>query len=389
MYRVVKKKILAAILIGICAMQPLLLASAEDEVSYGKVAPIEEQAEQVKVGKYGMLPIYAKDVAEGTYTIEAESSSPMFKIVDAKLHVSDGSMKADITLSGQGYTKLYEGTAKEASEASIEDYIGYTENEDGLYTYEIEVESLDHPMDLAAFSKRKEQWYDRQVLFDASSLPDGALLVELPDYDLIEEALAFYGQSDGTVDEKEDSSVETETEEEIDAQSTQENIDEDEQSTLQSMIEEDQNAAEVDMEDGEYAIEVDLTGGSGKSTVTSPTLMTVREGAAYAKIEWSSSSYDYMIVGNEKYWNQQDEGGYSTFEIPILSFDTPFTVVADTTAMGTPHEIEYTLTFYSETIGSKSQLPQEAAKKVVYIALVIIVGGGILNHFVNKKKRCV
>ena len=28
-------------------MQPLLLASAEDEVSYGKVAPAEEQAEQV------------------------------------------------------------------------------------------------------------------------------------------------------------------------------------------------------------------------------------------------------------------------------------------------------------------------------------------------------
>ena len=118
MYRVVKKKILAAILIGICAMQPLLLASAENEVSYGKVAPAEEQAEQVRVGKYGMLPIYAKDLAEGTYTIAAESSSPMFKIVDAKLYVSDGSMKADITLSGQGYTKLYEGTAKEASEAS-------------------------------------------------------------------------------------------------------------------------------------------------------------------------------------------------------------------------------------------------------------------------------
>ena len=36
----------------------------------------------------------------------------------------------------------------------------------------------------------------------------------------------------------------------------------------------------------------------------------------------------------------------------------------------------------------KSQLPQEAAKRVVAVAVVIIVGGGILNYFVNKRNRC-
>ena len=56
--------------------------------------------------------------------------------------------------------------------------------------------------------------------------------------------------------------------------------------------------------------------------------------------------------------------------------------------MGAPHEIDYTLTFYSDSIGSKSQLPQEAAKRVVAVAVVIIVGGGILNYFVNKRNRC-
>ena len=63
-------------------------------------------------------------------------------------------------------------------------------------------------------------------------------------------------------------------------------------------------------------------------------------------------------------------------------------VIADTLAMGTPHEINYTLIFYSDSIGSKSQLPQEAAKRVVAVAMVIIVGGGILNYFVKKKRRC-
>ena len=147
-------------------------------------------------------------------------------------------------------------------------------------------------------------------------------------------------------------------------------------------------AVEFDKEDGEYSIQVDLEGGSGKASVTSPTLFTVENGAGYAQIQWSSSNYDYMIVDGEKYLPTNEEGMNSVFEIPILALDEPMSVIADTTAMGTPHEIEYTLTFYSDSISSKSQLPQEAAKRVVGVAMVIIVGGGILNYFVNKRNRC-
>ena len=142
----------------------------------------------------------------------------------------------------------------------------------------------------------------------------------------------------------------------------------------------------VDKEDGEYSIQVDLEGGSGKASVTSPTILTVEDGKAYAQIQWSSSNYDYMIVDGEKYLPTNEEGMNSVFEIPVLSMDEALPVIADTTAMGAPHEIDYNLTFYSDSIGSKSQLPQEAAKRVV--AVVIIVGGGILNYFVNKRNRC-
>ena len=145
---------------------------------------------------------------------------------------------------------------------------------------------------------------------------------------------------------------------------------------------------EIDKEDGEYSIQVDLEGGSGKATVTSPTILTVKDGQAYAQIQWSSSNYDYMIVDGEKYLPTNEEGMNSVYEIPILSMDEGMPVITDTVAMGAPHEIEYTLTFYSDSIGSKSQLPQEAAKRVVAVAMVIIVGGGILNYFVNKKRRC-
>ncbi|MDO4976961.1 MAG: hypothetical protein Q4E53_06840 [Eubacteriales bacterium] len=143
----------------------------------------------------------------------------------------------------------------------------------------------------------------------------------------------------------------------------------------------------VDIKDGEYAIDVELVGGSGKATVNTPTLMIVKDKKAYAQLIWSSSNYDYMIIDDVRYDNLEDGEMNSTFEIPITAMDEPMTIIADTTAMGTPHEIEYQLTFFADSIDAKSNLPQEQAKKVIYIALAIIVFGGILNVYVKKKNR--
>lgn len=143
----------------------------------------------------------------------------------------------------------------------------------------------------------------------------------------------------------------------------------------------------VDLADGDYSIELTMSGGSGKASVVSPTILSVENGHAYADITWSSSNYDYMIVAGETYLNEAEEGMASSFHIPITKMDDEMSVIADTTAMGTPHEVNYIFTFYSESIGSTSQMPQEAAKRVVIMALIIIIGGGILNHFVNKKRK--
>ena len=110
-------------------------------------------------------------------------------------------------------------------------------------------------------------------------------------------------------------------------------------------------AATVDLEDGEYSIEVILEGGSGRATITSPAIMTVRGGKGYVQIEWSSPNYDYMIVDGTKYLPSSTEGG-SVFEIPVSAFDEPVSVIGDTVAMSKPHEIEYTLTFRSDTLQS-------------------------------------
>lgn len=52
-----------------------------------------------------------------------------------------------------------------------------------------------------------------------------------------------------------------------------------------------------------------------------------------------------------------------------------------------PLEIEYHLTFYSSTVGDKDMIPQEAAVKVLYIAVVAIVVGGVLNYTLKKRRK--
>ena len=98
-----------------------------------------------------------------------------------------------------------------------------------------------------------------------------------------------------------------------------------------------------------YQIEVTLEGGSGRTTVESPTLAKMDDGKMTAQIVFSSPYYDYVIVDGEKYEMINKEGN-SAFEIPVSILDKKIAVTADTVAMSTPHEIEYTLYFDSSSI---------------------------------------
>ena len=98
---------------------------------------------------------------------------------------------------------------------------------------------------------------------------------------------------------------------------------------------------------------VTLEGGSGRASVDSPCPVVERpdSGELTALITWSSSHYDYMVVNGEKLLPVNSEGN-SQFEIPLgedagsgLPDDRTLQVQADTTAMSTPHLIDYTLSF--------------------------------------------
>ena len=90
-----------------------------------------------------------------------------------------------------------------------------------------------------------------------------------------------------------------------------------------------------------------------KGVRLSPTarrMLVVKDQKAVAEVVWSSPNYDYMKVGEEKFLPVNQGGEASVFEIPVTVFDRKMAVAADTTAMSTPHEIEYTLLFDSASI---------------------------------------
>lgn len=343
----------------------------------GDVMPVvaAEDSYKVEVGKYGMTPIHGSYVKDGTYDIKVDSNNTFFKVVKGTLTVKDGQMTGSIEIGSHSYLHAFLGTKEEAAKAEESKYIEPEEAGDS-YIFTLPVEALNKPIDCAAYSKRKKQWYDRKILFDATSLPKEALNIELPNYDAIENALNNAGTGDdaaGSTDDRKDGNG-----------SYNEGVygGAGGQSAYTPG-----EAIEVPYEDGEYSIEVSMAGGTGRVAISSPTLMIVKEGRAYAKILLSSSNYDWMIAAGEKYENANTDGGNSYFIIPITAMDTLVNVIADTTAMGDPVAIEYTLTFYSETIGNKGQIPQEAAKKVIIVAAIIIVVLAILNYFIKKKRK--
>ena len=360
--------ILAAAFIVLAAMFVCRTENVYAAPGYEDVASSSEMSSALTVGKYGMVPIYARDIKDGEYNVTTESSSSFFHVVDTKLTVKKDKMKAVILIASYSYKCIYLGTGEEAAKAPLEDYIMAKDTDLGT-TFEIPVEALNKEFELAAFSKRKKKWYDRLMVIDASTLPASAVSILVPDYNRIESAIELYDQENGT-----------NTREELEKRAAK-------AKQRAKKGEESDGAtepADIDMKDGTYSIEVNMTGGSGRASVSSPTWLIVKDGKAYAKLLWSSSYYDFMIVGGKKYLNESVNGGNSTFTIPITQFDTIMNVVGDTTSMGDPVAIGYKLTFYKDSISTRNKIPQEAAKGVILLAAIIAVVGGILNYALKK-----
>lgn len=263
---------------------------ADSQPTSDAVASADEMAGVEDVVEEGMTPIDGSQVKDGVYDITVDSSSSMFQIVSCELTVENGSMTAQMTMGGTGYLYVYMGTGEQAANADESEYIPFVEDAAGAHTYTVPVEALDAGVPCAAFSKNKEKWYDRTLVFRADSLPTDAF-------------------AEGVVTTAED----------------------------------------LSLADGAYQVDVTLEGGSGRASVESPARMTVENGKVTATIVWSSSNYDYMKVDGVRY-DAVIENDRSVFTIPVTCFDWKMAVIADTIAMSQPHEIDYALRFDSASI---------------------------------------
>ena len=291
----------ACLLLGGCgAGQAADATSAESTVAAQEstVTPTETtEAENISTET-------AQDKAQlpdGVYTAEFSTDSSMFHVSEAcdgkgTLTVKDGVMTIHISLGSKKILNLYPGLAEDAAKDGAvlleptTDTVTYSDGmTEEVYGFDVPVPVIGEEFDLALIGT-KGKWYDHKVKVSDPVAEDSR-----------EAANGFFDMSA--------------------------------------------------LADGSYTIELTMEGGSGRASIQSPAQLAIADGAATAILEWSSPNYDYMLVNGEKYLPVNTEGN-SVFEVPVEALDAPLTMIGDTVAMSTPHEVEYTVTFHSETLES-------------------------------------
>ena len=244
---------------------------------------------------------------DGTYDAEFSTDSSMFHVSEAcdgkgVLTVENGQMTIHVSLASRKILNLYPGSAEDAQKDGAQlleptvDEVTYSDGlTDEVYGFDIPVPALDEEFDVALIGT-KGKWYDHKVC--VSNPVD------------ISEAETAGTSASGEASGK---------------------------------------SGIPNLADGSYLVEMTFEGGSGRASIASPVTINVENQKVTASVEWSSPNYDYMLVDGEKFLPVNTEGD-SVFEIPVAAFDEPVTVIGDTVAMSKPHEIEYTLTFHSDTI---------------------------------------
>lgn len=296
----------ACLLLGGCgAGQAADATSAESTAATQESTAVQaESAEAITGTTEAAATETAQNEAQlpdGVYTAEFSTDSSMFHVSEAcdgkgTLTVKDGVMTIHISLGSKKILNLYPGLAEDAAKDGAvllqptTDTVTYSDGmTEEVYGFDVPVPAIGEEFDLALIGT-KGKWYDHKVKVSDPVAGDG----------------------DGTSNDSFDMNA---------------------------------------LADGTYTIELTMEGGSGRASIQSPAQITVADGAATATLEWSSPNYDYMLVNGEKYLPVNTEGN-SVFEVPVEALDAPLIMIGDTVAMSTPHEVEYTVTFYSETLES-------------------------------------
>ena len=106
---------------------------------------------------------------DGVYQATVTTDSSLLRFTGCTLKVENGRMTAILTAKNNNFDYLYLGTAAEAAKDEA-GWIPAIPNADGIYTYILDVPSLDNEIQIATYSAKKKMWYDRTMFIDSASL---------------------------------------------------------------------------------------------------------------------------------------------------------------------------------------------------------------------------
>ena len=313
-------------------------------------------------------------IADGTYQVNAEAGGKMFRVVNCVMTVKDGQMMASVTLSGQGYNRIYLGDVNDApndeSNWILPDSLLAEQ-----YTFQIPVEKLDEVMTIAVHTTKSNKWDTRTLTFHSEGMTkiadsnngndsndnNGSNGSLTPGGNNNNSGNGSNGNNSGNTGNNNGNSGNT-------GNNTANNGKPDSESKHESDL--NKTTARVNsatgLKDGVYTPDsFSWSGGTGKVNI-SCSKVTVKGGQAYATITFSSTHYQYVKANGNVYYPSSKTGSSTSFVIPV-ELNKNNTIVGMTTAMSTAHEIKYTIFVYIAEAAKSNAAARANGKEVTVI----------------------
>ena len=313
-------------------------------------------------------------IADGTYQVNAESGGNMFRVTDCVMTVKNGQMTAAVTLSGQGYNRIYLGDVNNASDDE-KNWILPDSLLAEQYTFQIPVKKLDEVMTIAVHTTKSNKWDTRTLTFhsegmtkiadsnngNASNGNNGSNGSLTPGGNNNNPGNGSNGNNQGNAENNNGNSGTT-------GNNTTNNGKPDQESKYESDL--NKSTARVNsttgLKDGVYTPDsFSWSGGTGKVSITC-SKVTVTGGQAYATITFSSPHYQYVKANGNVYYPSAKTGSSTSFVIPV-ELNKNNSVVGMTTAMSTAHEIKYTIFVYIAEAAKANASARANGKEVTVI----------------------
>ncbi len=315
-------------------------------------------------------------IADGTYQVNAEAGGMMFRVTDCVMTVKNGQMTAAVTLSSQGYNRIYLGDVNSAP-GDEKNWIFPDSLLAEQYTFQIPVEKLDEVMTIAVHTTKSNKWDTRTLTFhsegmtkiadsnngNASNGNNGSNGSLTPGGNNNNPGNASNGNNQGNAENNNGNSGTT-------GNNTTNNGKPDQESKYESDL--NKSTARVNsttgLKDGVYTPDsFSWSGGTGKVSITC-SKVTVTGGQAYATITFSSPHYQYVKANGNVYYPSAKTGSSTSFVIPV-EMNKNNSVVGMTTAMSTAHEIKYTIFVYIAEAAKANASARANGKEITVIGV--------------------